>query len=89
MREVIYVTDIQSSNIVLTNTSVSKETTNNFTFRRATFTDTNKDIGVFESSYDVISSVNDVNYNTRRAFRDVLFEKRIATLTSNDGTERF
>ena len=85
----VYVTDIQGSNIALTNTSVSKETTNNFTFRRATFTDTNKDIGVFESSYDVISSVNDVNYNTRRVFRDVLFENGTATLTSNDGTERF
>ena len=85
----VYVTDIQGSNIALTNTSVSKETTNNFTFRRATFTNTNKDIGVFEASYDVISSVNNVNYNTRRVFRDVTFENGTAQLLTNDGTERF
>ncbi len=85
----VFVTAIQGSNISLTNTSVSKETTNNFVFQRTTLTGTNRDIGVFEGAYDVVSSVNQVSYDTKRVFKDVTFESGTATITTNDGSERF
>ena len=85
----VYVTAKVGSNISLSNTVISNSVSNTYTFQRAALTDTNQDIGVFEGTYDVVSSVNNINYNTRRVFKSVTFSGGTVTINTNDGTERF
>ena len=91
----IYVTDVQGSNIRLSDTSlVGTEfplvnTDEIYEFRRAEISDPTYEASVFQSSYSSIASLNQANYDTKRIFKSVTFTNGQATITTNDGTERF
>ncbi len=85
----VFVTSKVGSNISLSNTVISNSISNTYTFQRAVLSDTNQDVAVFEGTYDVVSSVNTINYNTRRVFKSVTFSGGTVTINTNDGTERF
>ena len=86
----VFVTAIQGSNVTLSNVSVvSDETSNTYTFQRTNISETKFEASVFESSYDSVASINDINYDVKRVFKSVSFTAGTATINTNDGSERF
>jgi len=87
----IYVTDVQGSNLRLSAVSLKGEEqgTSTYQFRRAVLSDPTYEASVFESSYGSVASLNQANYDTKRIFKSVTFTNGQATITTNDGTERF
>ena len=84
-----YVTAINGNDITVSGNPVGNNTLQSLTFRSAFLTDTNYDASVFEASYDVIKEFSQVNYNAKRVFKSVSFTAGIASVQTNDGTERF
>ena len=84
-----YVTAIDGNDITISAAATGDNTLQPYTFRSAYLTDTNYDSSVFEASYDVIKQFSEVNYYTKRVFKSVSFTGGIASVQTNDGTERF
>jgi len=84
-----YVTAINGNDITVSGNPVGNNTLQSLTFRSAYLTDTNYDSSVFEASYDVIKQFSQVNYYTKRVFKSVSFVAGVASVQTNDGTERF
>jgi len=92
-----YVTAIDGNELTINQAAVGNNnpavetgtTAQTYTFRSAYLTDVNYDTSVFEASYDVIKQFTEVNYYTKRVFKSVSFTAGIASVQTNDGTERF
>ena len=92
----IHVTAINGSNLTLSAPNngssrkpFSKEVANTYTFRRAAIQDTNDTLSVFPAAYSTVASVNQIDYNTRRIFKAVSFTDGVASITTDESTERF
>ena len=84
-----YVTAINGNDITVSGNPVGNNTLQSLTFRSAYLTDTNYEASVFEASYDVIKQFSQVNYYAKRVFKSVSFTAGVASVQTNDGTERF
>ncbi|RPG96188.1 MAG: DUF4815 domain-containing protein [Candidatus Pelagibacter sp. TMED165] len=92
----VHVTAINGSNITLSAPNngssrkpYSKEIANTYTFQRAAIQDTNDTLSVFPAAYSTVASVNQIDYNTRRIFKTVTFTDGVASIVTDDGSERF
>jgi hypothetical protein len=86
-----HVIAINGNDITVSQNPVGNNSLGNtsLTFRSAYLTDTSYDSSVFEASYDVIKQFSQVNYNAKRVFKSVSFVAGVASVQTNDGTERF
>ncbi len=84
-----YVTAINGNQITTSQTPATSNTLQTLTFRSRYLSDTNYDTAVFESSYDVVKQFSQVNYYSKRVFKSVSFSAGVASVQTNDGTERF
>jgi hypothetical protein len=84
-----FVTAINGNDITVSANPVGNNTLQSLTFRSAYLADTNYESSVFEASYNVIKQFSQVNYNAKRVFKSVSFTAGVASVQTNDGTERF
>ena len=102
-RRIVYVTAVRGTNVEISCTVFSGTTTdlgdgffsnsgsNNYTFSRSTFTDTNEDRSVFPMSYNYVANtgVTAFTYTFRKLFRDVSFTSGIGIVSSSDSNKTF
>lgn len=84
-----YVTAINGNQIGISDTPATSNTLQTLTFRSRYLSDTNYDTSVFEASYDIVKQFSQVNYYAKRVFKSVSFSAGVASVQTNDGTERF
>jgi len=84
-----FVTAIDGNQVTINQTPATSNTLQTLTFRSRYLSDTNYDTSVFEASYDVVKQFSQVNYYAKRVFKSVSFSAGVASVQTNDGTERF
>jgi len=84
-----FITSIDGSQVTMSNAAVGNNSSEIYLFRESFLTDRTYDCSVFEASYDVIKQFSNVDYDAKRVFKSVSFTAGVASIQTNDGTERF